>query len=73
MATPRVTAGALFSDEASRILLVRPTYKEHWDIPCGYVEPGESPLAACVREIGEELGLSGGPATASRPGLAAAA
>lgn len=58
MATPRVAAGALFSDEAGRILLVKPTYKEYWDIPGGYVEPGESPLAACVREVREELGLS---------------
>jgi ADP-ribose pyrophosphatase YjhB (NUDIX family) len=56
MATPRVAAGALFTDEAGRILLVRPTYKQHWDIPGGYVEPGESPRAACIREIGEELG-----------------
>ncbi|WFE21630.1 NUDIX hydrolase [Solwaraspora sp. WMMD937] len=57
MATPRVAAGALFFDDAGRILLVRPTYKNHWDIPGGYVEPGESPRAACVREIHEELGL----------------
>jgi ADP-ribose pyrophosphatase YjhB (NUDIX family) len=57
MATPRVAAGALFTDEAGRILLVRPTYKEYWDIPGGYVEPGESPRAACLREIREELGV----------------
>jgi ADP-ribose pyrophosphatase YjhB (NUDIX family) len=57
MATPRVAAGALFFDDDGRVLLVRPTYKTHWDIPGGYVEPGESPRAACVREIREELGL----------------
>jgi ADP-ribose pyrophosphatase YjhB (NUDIX family) len=57
MATPRVAAGALFFDEQRRVLLVRPTYKQHWDIPGGYVEPGESPWAACMREIREELGL----------------
>jgi 8-oxo-dGTP diphosphatase len=58
MATPRVAAGALFFDDAGRILLVRPAYKNHWDIPGGYVEPGESPRAACIREIAEELGLT---------------
>lgn len=58
MATPRVAAGALFFDEAGRVLLVRPAYKNHWDIPGGYVEPGESPRAACIREIHEELGLT---------------
>ena len=57
MATPRVSAGALFVDEYDRVLLVEPTYKSCWDVPGGYVEPGESPLAACVREVGEELGI----------------
>lgn len=58
VATPRVAAGALFFDDEGRVLLVRPTYKKHWDIPGGYVEPGESPRAACIREIEEELGLT---------------
>ena len=57
MATPRVAAGALFFDEAGRVLLVKPAYKDGWDIPGGYVEPGESPRAACIREVQEELGL----------------
>jgi len=57
MATPRVSAGALFVDEYDRVLLVEPTYKSYWDIPGGYVEPGESPLAACGREVREELGI----------------
>ncbi|MBX6722278.1 MAG: NUDIX hydrolase, partial [Dactylosporangium sp.] len=39
-----------------RVLLVRPTYKPYWDIPGGYVQPGESPLAACKREIRASLG-----------------
>lgn len=58
MATPRVAAGALFFDEAGRVLVVKPSYKDGWEIPGGYVEPGESPRAACIREIQEELGLS---------------
>ncbi|MEV5211652.1 NUDIX hydrolase [Micromonospora sp. NPDC053740] len=58
MATPRVAAGALFFNNEGHVLLVRPSYKNHWDIPGGYVEPGESPRAACVREIEEELGLT---------------
>ncbi|MFI6762459.1 NUDIX domain-containing protein [Micromonospora sp. NPDC050417] len=58
MATPRVAAGALFFDTEGRVLLVKPHYKNHWDIPGGYVEPGESPRAACIREVAEELGLS---------------
>jgi len=57
MATPRVAAGVLFRDAAGRVLLVKPTYKAGWDIPGGYVEPGESPKRAAEREILEELGL----------------
>jgi 8-oxo-dGTP diphosphatase len=56
MATPRVAAGVLYRDDRGRVLVVHPTYKEHWDIPGGYVEPGESPLAAARREVIEELG-----------------
>jgi ADP-ribose pyrophosphatase YjhB (NUDIX family) len=55
--TPRIAAGALFIDDAERVLLVQPAYKAHWDIPGGYVEPGESPLVACQREVQEELGF----------------
>ncbi|MEV7545202.1 NUDIX hydrolase [Streptomyces sp. NPDC089915] len=55
MARPRMAAGALFFDEADRILLVEPSYKDYRDIPGGYVEHGESPRQACVREVFEEL------------------
>ncbi|MEW9532261.1 NUDIX domain-containing protein [Microbispora sp. NPDC049125] len=53
----RVAAGALFRDSAGRVLLVEPTYKPEWDLPGGMVEAGESPTAACRREVLEELGL----------------
>lgn len=55
-ATPRVAAGALFVN-GSRVLLVRKTYGNRWDIPGGYVDRGETPTEACEREIREELGL----------------
>jgi 8-oxo-dGTP diphosphatase len=55
-ATPRLASGALFADQ-DRILLVRKTYGNGWDIPGGYVDRGESPASACEREVREELGL----------------
>ncbi|MFJ8195537.1 NUDIX domain-containing protein [Streptomyces sp. NPDC096152] len=45
-------------DAGGRALTVEPTYKDHWDIPGGYVETGESPLHAAAREVQEELGIT---------------
>jgi 8-oxo-dGTP diphosphatase len=56
-ATPRIASGALFVDQ-NRILLVRKTYGNTWDIPGGYVDRSESPASACERELREELGIS---------------
>jgi 8-oxo-dGTP diphosphatase len=53
----RIGAGVLFIDADGGVLLVRPTYKEHWEIPGGMVETGESPHEAAAREIVEELGI----------------
>jgi ADP-ribose pyrophosphatase YjhB (NUDIX family) len=53
----RIAAGIVARDEQGRILLVKPTYKEPWEIPGGVVDAGESPLAACARELEEELGV----------------
>ncbi|MCW2744890.1 MAG: hydrolase [Mycobacterium sp.] len=57
MAHPRVASGLLLHDDAMNILLVKPTYKDGWDIPGGYVEPNESPAQAAERELLEELGM----------------
>jgi 8-oxo-dGTP diphosphatase len=53
----RAAAGILSTDGQDRVLLVNPTYKDHWDLPGGEVEPGETPLAAAHREVREELGI----------------
>ncbi|MBG0771354.1 MAG: NUDIX hydrolase [Anaerolineaceae bacterium] len=54
----RMAAGALIRNAAGMILLVKPVYKGGWSVPGGVVEADESPKAACVREIREELGLT---------------
>jgi 8-oxo-dGTP diphosphatase len=56
-ASPRLASGALFVYH-DNVFLVRKTYGNGWDIPGGYVDRGESPAAACERELREELGVS---------------
>ena len=51
-------AAAFITDPAGKVLLVKPTYRDHWAFPGGYVDDGEHPHAACAREIAEELGVS---------------
>jgi 8-oxo-dGTP pyrophosphatase MutT (NUDIX family) len=58
MARPRMASGALFFDAQGRVMLLEPTYKDYRDIPGGYIDTGESPLQACVREVREELGIA---------------
>ncbi|MEJ3742937.1 NUDIX hydrolase [Actinomycetes bacterium KLBMP 9797] len=54
----RMGSGVVLRDPAGRILLVEPTYKDYWELPGGCVEANESPRAAAVRELKEELALS---------------
>jgi 8-oxo-dGTP diphosphatase len=54
----RMGAGVLLTGGDGRVLLVEPTYKPYWEVPGGSVEAGESPHAAAVRELEEELGLA---------------
>jgi 8-oxo-dGTP pyrophosphatase MutT (NUDIX family) len=59
-AVPRIpaSAGALIFDARGRLLVLNPSYKQHWTIPGGQIEPdGESPWETCRRETREECGL----------------
>jgi 8-oxo-dGTP pyrophosphatase MutT (NUDIX family) len=54
----RMAAAVLLHDGADRVLLVEPSYKDHWELPGGCVEADESPYDAAVREAAEELGIA---------------
>lgn len=45
-------------DEADRLFLVRDRFRREWAYPGGYVDRGETPRQACIREIREEIGLA---------------
>jgi len=55
-ATPRTATAALYFSGPEAILLVNPTYKDGWELPGGYLMPGETPTSALRRELEEELG-----------------
>ncbi len=52
-----VAAGALITDTADRVLLVKPNYRPYWAFPGGMLEHAEAPDTGCAREVREELGL----------------
>jgi len=52
-------AGAIVLHHANSALvaLIYRAKEKDWSFPKGHIESGEKPLAACVREIKEEIGL----------------
>jgi 8-oxo-dGTP pyrophosphatase MutT (NUDIX family) len=63
---PDRSAGlAILKDGRRRMLLAHPTrapWWKSWSIPKGKVEPGETDLAAALRETREEVGIAVDPA-----------
>ncbi|MGI5292674.1 NUDIX domain-containing protein [Nonomuraea polychroma] len=55
--TVHVSACMLLTDDADRVLLVKPNYRPYWALPGGMVDEGEPPQTCAVREVAEELGL----------------
>ena len=55
--TPKVGADAAIFDPGGRILLMLRADDGRWCLPCGWVDPNESPAEAAIREAKEECGL----------------
>lgn len=52
-----IGVGIVYFNHANEILLVKPTYTEHWGFLGGVIEADEFPLAGLKREIEEEIGV----------------
>ncbi|SIR75782.1 ADP-ribose pyrophosphatase YjhB, NUDIX family [Haladaptatus litoreus] len=56
--TPKVGAEAAIFNSAGDILLMQRVDDGTWCLPCGWVDPNESPADTAVRETKEETGLN---------------
>ncbi len=52
-----VAAGALIFDREGRVLLIKHRWRGGWEYPVGMTDGEESPRAAAIRELREEVGL----------------
>lgn len=55
--TPKVGTDAAIFNNRGEILLVDRADGSGWCLPCGWVEPNESPAEGILREVREETGL----------------
>jgi 8-oxo-dGTP pyrophosphatase MutT (NUDIX family) len=55
--TRRLSSGVVILNPDHEVLLCHVTGQNHWDLPKGGIDAGETPLQAAIRETREETGL----------------
>jgi putative (di)nucleoside polyphosphate hydrolase len=53
-----LSCGVIVRRRSGELLLCHATARSYWDLPKGVLDPGETPLAAALRELREEAGLT---------------
>ncbi len=56
--TPKVAVGAVVSDDAGRVLLIRRADSGFWLYPTGWADVGYSSSEIAVKEVAEETGIA---------------
>lgn len=51
------SANVLIENTAGELLVVKANYKSYWSLPGGWIDDGETPLVAAIREAKEEVGI----------------
>lgn len=57
----KTTSAGVIVTDGPRLIMGHVTGQKEWDLPKGGIDPGESGLAAAVRELAEETGLRADP------------
>lgn len=55
--TPKLGTDAAVIDGQGRVLILKRSDDGTWCLPCGWVDVGEGPASAAIREVKEETGL----------------
>lgn len=51
------SAGVVVYNIAGQALVLKANYKPYWSFPGGWIEDGQTPLQAAIRELQEETGV----------------
>ena len=52
------SAGVIVENSAGEALVLKAHYKNYWSFPGGWIEEGQTPIEAALRELLEEAGIT---------------
>lgn len=51
------SANVIIEDKRGRLLVLKAHYKPYWSLPGGFIDEGDTPREAAIREVQEEIGI----------------
>lgn len=52
------SANVIIENPNGELLVVKANYKKYWSLPGGWIDDGETPRQAALREVAEEIGVT---------------